>query len=256
MAEINLPGQEIDRAVKILMDEFSSSAVRRIVKEREASGEDWRLLQHFGLGMEIRNLLRKHGIRWDDVTLDELWLDLFDKAAVNILQPVQAEMPVSPIRQVTPGEDEKFKTALPLFSLKAAAGKFGSGEEVEPETWVEINTSHRLRKGMFVARVEGRSMEPRIPDKSYCLFRSPVVGSRRGRIVLTQHRSIADPETGGSYTLKIYTSEKTKNEGNTWEHTGITLESINPEFGSIRIHPEDAPDLKVIAEFLEVIDPT
>jgi hypothetical protein len=39
---------------------------------------------------------------------------------------------------------------------------------------------------MFVAHVEGRSMEPRIPDGSLNIFRAPVVGSRQGKIVLVE----------------------------------------------------------------------
>ena len=30
--------------------------------------------------------------------------------------------------------------------------------------WVELDTGRTLREGMFVAKVVGKSMEPRIPD--------------------------------------------------------------------------------------------
>jgi len=40
---------------------------------------------------------------------------------------------------------ERFKTLLPLYSLKAAAGYFGSGEAVEPEGWLEAG----LQAGYF-----------------------------------------------------------------------------------------------------------
>ena len=36
---------------------------------------------------------------------------------------------------------EAFKTLLPLYTLKAAAGYFGNGEAVEPEGWVEADGS-------------------------------------------------------------------------------------------------------------------
>jgi len=42
--------------------------------------------------------------------------------------------------------------------------------------------SHALSEGMFVGQVVGRSMEPGIPDGASCLVRSPVTGSRQGRI--------------------------------------------------------------------------
>ena len=44
---------------------------------------------------------------------------------------------------------------------------------------------------MFVARIAGRSMEPRIPDGSLCVFRAGVTGSREGRLVLVEYLTAA-----------------------------------------------------------------
>ena len=35
---------------------------------------------------------------------------------------------------------------------------------------------------MFAAQIVGNSMEPVIPDGSYCLFRAPVEGTRQVRL--------------------------------------------------------------------------
>ena len=61
---------------------------------------------------------------------------------------------------------------------------------------VAIETGRRLRRGMFVAQVVGKSMEPAISDGAYCLFAAPVGGSRQGKSVLVQMRDAADPESG------------------------------------------------------------
>ena len=53
---------------------------------------------------------------------------------------------------------------------------------------VEVETARSLRAGMFVAQVVGHSMEPGIPDGAYCLFASPVTGTRQGKTVLVQLR--------------------------------------------------------------------
>ena len=45
-------------------------------------------------------------------------------------------------------------------------------------------------------------MEPAIPDGSYCLFASPVEGTRQGRTVVVLLRDTADPETGLRFTVK------------------------------------------------------
>ncbi len=55
---------------------------------------------------------------------------------------------------------------------------------------------------MFVVRIEGRSMEPRIPDGSYAIFRPVPGGSREGRILLVELQGEVDPELGTAYTVK------------------------------------------------------
>lgn len=106
---------------------------------------------------------------------------------------------------------------------------------------------------MFVAQVVGKSMEPMIPDGSWCLFRWPVLGTRQDRVVLVQHHDIQDPETGGAYTIKRYRSEKAKSGDGTWLHTRITLHPENPAFQPITLTPDDEGEVKVIAEFLEAL---
>jgi phage repressor protein C with HTH and peptisase S24 domain len=106
---------------------------------------------------------------------------------------------------------------------------------------------------MFVAQVVGRSMEPRIPDGSWCLFQAPVEGSRQGRIVLVQHRGIDDPETGGSYTVKRYRSEKGGDGAGSWRHAEIRLEPLNPGFSPLILRDVRDDELRVVAELVEVL---
>jgi SOS-response transcriptional repressor LexA len=150
-------------------------------------------------------------------------------------------------------QKEKFKTMLPLYSLKAAAGYFGHGQAVEPENWVEVTTLGRLDVQMFVARAVGRSMEPQIHDGDLCVFRANPVGSRNGKIVLAQYRGIADPESGGTYTVKKYQSEKTANGADEWQHTRIQLLPLNPDFQPIQLTSEAIEDFSVLAEFIAVV---
>ncbi len=147
-------------------------------------------------------------------------------------------------------EGRKFGDYLPVYSLQAAAGYFGEGKAVDPEGWIEAGGFGRLDKKMFVARAVGRSMEPRIHDGDLLVFRSQPVGSRQGKIVLVQYHGLADPETGGSYTVKRYISEKSSSVEGEWKHTKITLEPLNPEFRPIVIEPEDEGTIQVIAEYI------
>jgi type III restriction enzyme len=173
----------------------------------------------------------------------------------TMLTEVTAETPSPSRLQLLPAEDprvrtEAFKTLLPVYSLKAAAGYFGSGEAVDPEGWVEASGFGRLEDQMFVAKVVGQSMEPRIYDGDYCVFRARPEGTRQGKIVLVQHREISDPEAGGSFTVKRYRSEKTTDQAGEWKHQRITLEPLNPEYDPIVLTADSERDVDVIAEYI------
>jgi SOS-response transcriptional repressor LexA len=141
---------------------------------------------------------------------------------------------------------------VPLVPLKAAAGAFGDPQHVADDDveWVEVDSERRLRPGMFVAQVVGRSMEPGIEDGSYCLFATSVTGSRQGRTVLVQLRDATDPATGHRYTVKRYESEKAR-AGDSWRHTKITLKPTNPAFAPIVLEDVEEAAVQVIAELVE-----
>ena len=126
---------------------------------------------------------------------------------------------------------------VPLYSIRAAAGRFLENAEAEEEGWVEVPGA--LRAGMFAIRITGRSMEPAIPDGALAVFRgdpagAPLPGSREGKIVLAQLHEATDPEGGGSLTVKRYHSEKVA-EDDEWRHTRIVLQSLNREVEDIEL---------------------
>lgn len=144
----------------------------------------------------------------------------------------------------------EFATHLPRYSLAVAAGRFLENQEVTAEGWEEAPPDLRLTQEMFVAKIAGRSMEPAIPDGSLCVFRHGVAGSRQGRLVLVERLGGG---TGDRYTVKKYRSEKKQAPDGTWVHERITLESLNPEFESWDLDPEEER-FRIIAEFVRVLD--
>ncbi len=145
---------------------------------------------------------------------------------------------------------QPFVTHLPRYTLAVAAGKFLENQEVSEEGWEEAPPDLRLTEEMFVARIAGRSMEPRIPDGCLCVFRQGVTGSRQGRLVLVEQLG------GGAndrYTVKRYASEKTEREDGTWSHEKIMLEPLNPEFEAWTLEPEEER-FRIVAEFVQVLD--
>lgn len=150
-------------------------------------------------------------------------------------------------------EKEKFKTLLPLYSIRAAAGYFGNGEEVEAEGWIDASSLGRLDERMFVARAVGRSMEPRIYDGDFLVFRKDPEGTRQGKIVLAMYRGPADPDTGGTFTVKKYSSQKREAEEGEWTHSKVVLSPLNPSYSPIMILEEDLPSLRIVGEFVTVL---
>ena len=159
------------------------------------------------------------------------------------------------LRLVTPDPAPRYVNCVPLVPLQAAAGAFGDPHAIPDESdweWVGLDTARSLQPGMFVAQVVGKSMEPRIPDGAYCLFMSPVTGTRQGRTVLVQLRDAVDPDTGERFTVKRYRSEKTADEDG-WRHVSVVLEPVNAEFAPIELRTEDEGSVTVVAELVEVI---
>lgn len=152
---------------------------------------------------------------------------------------------------------QPFVTHLPVYNLRAAATKFGelmdSGQMNsqraghEAERWVRAPENLRLSEGMFVAYVAGRSMEPRIPHGSACIFRAPVTGSRNGRLLLIEQSGETD--FSARYTVKRYArkgplAESAEREG------AIRLEPLNKEFPAFDL---TADEFRVIAEFVDIL---
>jgi phage repressor protein C with HTH and peptisase S24 domain len=152
-------------------------------------------------------------------------------------------------RQHVQSEIRPFVTHLPRYSLQVAAGKFLENEEVTEQGWEEAPSGLHLSPDMFVAEIVGHSMEPLIPDGSLCVFRRGVTGSRSGRLVLVEN---LDTTGANRYTVKRYKSEKTAtSEG--WKHQRIHLESLNPDYPSWDLDPEEEK-YRIIAEFTRVLD--
>lgn len=171
-------------------------------------------------------------------------------------EPSRADIPVEPDKTVFPfelvGEDEDQSNTVILTTLRAAAGAWSDPQSVEVLGRARLRNPIRNTEKLFIARVEGHSMEPRIPHNSYGLFRWHKAGSRSGKVVLAEHHSIDDPETGGSFTVKKYESEKRVTE-ELFEHLRIRLLPLNPAFNPIEITAENADEVRVIAEFVEVL---
>jgi hypothetical protein len=251
LVELALPG-EGQRSIGVLLRDPATGQVYSKIRdhwEEIQDPEDAEFLEALGpdFAMKIQEMGGDEFLRTLEDSLSS-FLRLSERIAVTVddfpgtLDRLYEEHVEA--AAVTP-----FVTHLPLYSLQAAATKFGEDREVESEGWVKVPPKLRLSPYMFVARVVGRSMEPRIPDGSLCVFRAGVVGSRRGRLVLVERFGIT--ETSARYSIKKYTSKTIHTGEEEWEHEWVRLEPLNPAFEGFELIEGEA---RIIAEFVQVLE--
>lgn len=149
-----------------------------------------------------------------------------------------------------------FRTHLPFYPMKIAAGLFDGDMEVEAAAWVPIPEGQRPDERLFIAKITGKSMEGRIPDGSYCLFRMNPQGSREGKLVLAQQ--FGSSESGGAFSIKKYHSEKAPQRppggddfgDSEWRHARVRLISLNPLYPSWDLVEGEC---RILAEFLRIL---
>jgi len=179
-----------------------------------------------------------------------------DQALAEHFRELMAEKPaVAQEVRIEPvvNDDVKYIDFLPVYSIKAACGYFGEGEAINELGWIRVEGVGRLNRNMYVVQASGHSMEPRINDGDFCVFRANPAGSRQGKIVLVQHTNYYDADYSGAYSIKEYSSAKSYDEFGNWQHEKIELKPLNSDYNPIIINAEDAEDFRVIGEFVDVV---
>ena len=148
-------------------------------------------------------------------------------------------------------EDAKpYVNSVPLVDISAAAGNFSDLQILSDFEWIELPFNIAAKKGYFVCKVIGESMNKKIPNGSYCLFRQDEGGSRNGKIVLVELYDKQDWEFGSRYTVKEYNSKKIIDE-NQWSHQSITLKPLsnNSKYKAIELYGDEINSLEVVGIF-------
>jgi len=181
--------------------------------------------------------------------------DVEVKVEQEIQEDLQTEEYPGLTLKILKSEDVKpFENAVPIYNLEIAAGQFIDEEYTDECDWVELPDSFRSQKGHFVTRVIGESMNKRIPNGAWCLFKANPGGTRNNKVVIVQHRDIQDQDTGASFTVKLYSSEKVV-DGDAWSHSKIMLrpDSYIKDYENIVFDNKISGELKIIGELVAVI---
>lgn len=160
-----------------------------------------------------------------------------------------------PFRIISNEEVKPYINCIPLVDISAAAGNFSDLQSHSELTWIEPPFNISAKKGYFICKVVGESMNKRIPNGSYCLFKQDEGGSRNGQIVLVESTSINDSEFGSGYTVKEYHSLKNvSDEG--WRHESIRLKPLSnlEEYKDLVLTVDDLLNFRVVGIFDSVIE--
>ena len=159
-----------------------------------------------------------------------------------------------PFRILRFEEVKPYVNSIPLVDISAAAGSFSELQQHSEFTWVEPPFNISAKKGYFICKVVGESMNKKIPNGSYCLFKQDEGGSRNGKIVLVESTNIHDSDFGSGYTVKEYQS-KWNLSNDERKHESITLKplSTNLDYSAIELVDDEINNFRVIGIFEKVI---
>ena len=159
-----------------------------------------------------------------------------------------------PFRILRNDEVKPYVNSIPLIDISAAAGNFSDLQIHSELIWVEPPFNIAVQKGYFICKVLGESMNKKIPNGSYCLFKQDQGGSRNGKIVLVESTNIHDSEFGSGYTVKEYHSIKNVSTSE-WSHESIILKSLSDrkEYSEIMLTNDEMNDFKVVGIFERVL---
>lgn len=275
MLELHLPGHAGVPAGVLLLDSGADRLHVRVREQWPASldATDREVLQAIAWDLRER-VTRESGsgvLAWLEDSFSHV-LRVSERRPVLLHQPEQQaedlyrkhvdaegrEAPLGRHRATPDAPVIPFRTHLPYYPMRIAAGVFAGDMEVEADGWVPVPEGLRCDPGYFVASISGKSMEPRVPDGSVCLFRAQPQGSREGKLLLVQKHGAS--ESGGEFTIKRYHSEKAVlgageaeefDDAPEWRHSRVRLISLNPEYPSWDL---EADQCQVIAEFVRVLE--
>jgi type III restriction enzyme len=176
---------------------------------------------------------------------------------------------VLPFRRVTGAEVRPFENCVPIYSdLRIAAGRFreqevegvpqvGEVEHPENHEWVALEGKTKPAQGLFVAQVAGESMNKRIPNGAWCLWKlDPGCDGRSGAEVVLAHRhDLRDSDFGPGYTVKLYKALREELDDGTWRIAKVILkpDSDDASYQPIVLDRLVEGELVIVAEMVEVL---
>lgn len=231
------------KKIKVIKSKYHDS------KGKQALETEDELLEYI---IKIYKTMMYRGIRGTFIYACDKNLQEYFKKYITLYQP-ESKLRILPFEDVKP-----YVNAVPILDIYAAAGEF-SDLQIQAEfanfEWVELPINISAREGYFVCQIIGESMNKKIENGSWCLFKEDPGGSREGKIVLVEHYNIQDSDFGAGYTVKSYHSEKTATD-ESWAHKSIILKplSFDSSYKDIVLYEDELSGLVVRGEFITILE--
>ena len=125
--------------------------------------------------------------------------------------------------------------------------------DAEPDGWFVVD-GHKLTVDHFVCRIVGESMEPRLSNGSFALFRKGVVGFADGRILIVAKKQLGDVDSGDA-TVKAVSFKLGVDEDGNQVPTEIRLHPINQAWGPVKVlKPSAEHEVTLVGEFVGLVE--
>ncbi len=207
------------------------------------------------LRRKVKKLLRKHGYPPDKAA----------QAVATVLEQAEtlckdwADTPASAgkllsFRRLNADEARSAGGRVPIYDdLVAAAGAFSAPHRVETAAgaWAVLTASPPAPRDVFLARVQGESMNRRIPNGAYALFRHGPARGDGSEIVLAQIPEGQDSEFG-AFTVKRYVAERSADGDARIVRIVLRPDSDRPEFQPLTFEEGAVEVPRVVAVLVDV----
>lgn len=134
-----------------------------------------------------------------DEPAEEVW---GSKAAED--SPSWEKYPGLPLEVVDKKVVIPFVNAVPVFDFRNSFPPVEQTVTDESYDWVSLPEYITCGPNFFVVRMVGESMNKRIADGTWCLFKKTRAEECVGEIVLTYHPDIYDTDGSGCYAIRRY----------------------------------------------------
>lgn len=179
----------------------------------------------------------------------------FFKAQLQISEYDRDELKVASQTIFHHSEVSPFVNAVPFYDIQVTAGEFSESTLPDELSWFKLPEPYHSSSDYFVVKVTGDSMNKKIPNGSFCLFKRDPGGSRENKIVLVENFGIHDQEFGAGYTVKKYSSQKVLSD-DSWNHSEIRLQPMSyfSHYEDIVLSEGEVDNFKILGVFVGVVE--